>query len=266
VQGAASDLHLAPLAGRGRPSEAREGEGALHESKPCGKPPHPDPLPASGAREKHRTAGPENLSPEVGDLRFRALLSALDWASLPPPVRRRFSKRVADGRTVVYVGEIIETRMSAAGYLLAQAARLIGAPFPISTDSGVPSVVSVTEDLASGGQIWTRLYARRAGFPQVIHSSKRFCGPTGLEEHVGGGVGMALTLHVEEGALVFRSAGYFVDVLGRRLWLPAELNPGVITVTHAELGDGRFSFTLDAAHPRLGELIHQLAVFREVEP
>ena len=68
---------------------------------------------------------------------------------------------------------------------------------------------------------------------------------------MGGGVGMALTLHVEEGALVFRSAGYFVDVLGRRLWLPAELNPGVITATHAELGDGRFSFTLDAAETRV---------------
>ena len=229
-------------------------------------PPLPTPTQEGRPSPSPQGGGEKGDTCIVGDLRFRALLSALDWASLPPPVRRRFSKRVADGRTVVYVGEIIETRMSAAGYLLAQAARLIGAPFPISTDSGVPSVVSVTEELASGGQIWTRLYARRVGFPQVIHSSKRFCGPTGLEEHVGGGVGMALTLHVEEGALVFRSAGYFVDVLGRRLWLPAELNPGVITVTHAELGDGRFSFTLNAAHPRLGELIHQLAVFREVEP
>jgi len=27
------------------------------------------------------------------------------------------------------------------------------------------AVVAVTEDLVGGGQVWTRLYARRAGFP-----------------------------------------------------------------------------------------------------
>ncbi len=208
----------------------------------------------------------ERLKGELGDLRFRALIPARDWASLPRPVRLRFSKRLAGGRTMVYVGEVAETRLTMAGHLLAQAARLIGSPFPTSTDSGVPSVVSVTEDLATGGQIWTRLYARRAGFPQVIHSSKRFCGPTGLEEHVGSGVGMALTLSVEAGALVFRSAGYFVDLLRQRLWLPDALTPGVLSVTHMECGDGRFSFTLDVTHPRLGLLIYQRALFREIEP
>src|ERR1700704_4005316 len=104
--------------------------------------------------------------------------------------------------------------MSGAGWLLAQAARLIGAPLPISRDAHTPSVVTVTEDVAARGQHWTRLYARRRGFPQVVHSSKRFAGPTGLEEYVGRGVGMALTIHVEDGALVFRAAHYFFQ-LGR---------------------------------------------------
>ena len=90
-----------------------------------------------------------HLEAELGDLRFRALMSDLEWASLPQQIRRRFSKRLSGGRTIVYVGEVVETRMSLAGHLLAQAARLIGSPFPTSTDSGVPSVVSVTEDLAN---------------------------------------------------------------------------------------------------------------------
>src|SRR5690242_15034491 len=121
-------------------------------------------------------------SAELLDLRFRALMSEAEWVSLPAAIRCRFSKRLADGRTAVYAGEVLETTMSRAGWWLAQAARLVGGPLPTSRSAHVPSVVTVTEDKSSGGQIWTRLYARRRGFPQVIHSAKRFLGPSGLEE------------------------------------------------------------------------------------
>ncbi len=199
----------------------------------------------------------------LGDLRFRALLSDDDWASLPLAVRRRFSKRLAGGRTVVYAGEVLETRMSGAGWCLAQLARLVGGPLPTAREANVPSVVTVTEDMASGGQIWTRLYGRRRGFPQIIHSAKRFAGPTGVEEYLGRGFGMALRIGVCDGALVFRSDSYFVVFFGRRLRLPNWLSPGIMTVTHAERGDGRFEFTLEVRHPRFGLLIRQSAAFRE---
>jgi hypothetical protein len=223
---------------------------------------------------------------ELGDLRFRALMSEAEWLALPLTIRRRFSKRLAGGRTVVYVGEVTETRMSRAGWLFAQAARLIGGPLPVSRDTHVPSVVTVTEDVATTGQHWTRLYARRRGFPHIVHSSKRFAGPTGLEEYVGRGVGMALTVHVEahvpekwepvfrEGhapsqekyALIFRAAHYFLQLGGFRIRLPAWASPGALSVTHAELGDGRFLFKLDIVHPRLGPLILQTAAFQEAHP
>jgi hypothetical protein len=204
--------------------------------------------------------------PELGDLRFRALLGEADWAQLPPPIRRRFSKRLAGGHTAVYTGEVIETQMSRVGWWLAQAARLIGGPLPVSRDAHMPSVVTVTEDVASAGQHWTRLYARRHGFPQVVHSSKRFAGPTGLEEYVGCGVGMALTIHVEQEALIFRAAHYFLQVARWRFRLPRWLSPGALAVTHAELGDGRFLFKLELIHPRLGRLIQQTAAFTEAHP
>ena len=55
---------------------------------------------------------------ELGDLRFRALMREDDWASLPPAIRRRFSKRLAGGESVVYGGEVLETWMSRAGWWL----------------------------------------------------------------------------------------------------------------------------------------------------
>lgn len=199
----------------------------------------------------------------LDDHRFHALLSDADWGRLPLAIWRRFSKRHADGKTIVYVGEIDQSEFSPIGWWLAQLARLVGGPLPTGRETGVPMVVTVTEDSASGGQVWTRICARRSGFPQVIHSSKRFAGPTGLEEYVGCGISMALRISVEREALVFRSTGYALQVGSLRLSLPSWLTPGDLTVTHSDLGGGTFRFTLDINHPRFGRLIRQSAVFRE---
>jgi len=206
---------------------------------------------------------PPGVDGGLGDLRFRALFADDDWHLLPPAVRRRFSKRLAGGRTMIYVGEVVETRISHIGWCLAQVARLFGGPLPTSRDVNVPSVVTVTEDMATGGQIWTRLYARRNGFPQIIHSSKRFSGPTGLEEYLGRGLSVALRVRVRGDAFVFCSDGYFFQAFNRRWRVPNWLSPGTLTATHAECSDGRFEFRLEVNHPRFGLLISQSAVFRE---
>jgi len=199
----------------------------------------------------------------LDDARFRGLLSPEDWGRLPVAVWRRFSKRLAGGKTVVYAGEVEESFHSRAGWWLAQLTRLMGGPLPTGTESRVPMIVTVTEDVASGGQIWTRICARSDGFPQVIHSAKRFMGPTGLEEYIGCGIGVALRLSVEHEGLFFRSAGYFLCIGKLRLRLPDWLTPGELTVSHTDLGGGLFRFTLDVIHPRLGVLIRQSAVFAE---
>ena len=199
----------------------------------------------------------------LDDNRFRALLSDDDWGRLPLATWKRFSKRLAGGKTAVYIGEVEESRHSGIGWWLAHLARLIGGPLPTGTETGVPMIVSVTEDASSGGQIWTRICAKSDGFPQVIHSAKRFAGPTGLEEYIGFGISMALRLTVEGEVLLFKSAGYYLCSGPLRLRLPERVTPGVLTVTHADLGGGAFRFTLEAVHPRFGLLVRQSAVFRE---
>lgn len=201
----------------------------------------------------------------LGDPRFRALLGAEQWSALAPAIRRRFSTRLSESRTKIYAGAITETHMSSAGWLLAQAARLAGGPLPLSRDAGMPATVTVTEDAATGGQFWTRIYGRRRGFPQVIHSAKRFRGPTGLEEYLGRGIGMALTIDGAGNELHFRSDHYFMQLFGRRLRLPRWLSPGATTVSHIDRGRGRFAFTLELRHPLLGVLIRQTALFHDFD-
>jgi hypothetical protein len=77
---------------------------------------------------------------------------------------------------------------------------------------------------------------------------------------------MALRVSVAAGVLVFRSDHYFLTLRGWRIPLPVWLCPGTLTVSHAELGNGRFRFTLEVVHPRFGLLLRQVAAFREAQP
>jgi hypothetical protein len=196
------------------------------------------------------------------ECRFAALAGA-SWRQLPAAIRRRFSRHLADGERVIYLGEVASTTLTLTGWLVAQLARIAGAPLPLAESGRMPVAVLVTGCERLGGQIWTRIYDRARDFPQVIQSIKRFGGPTGLEELVGCGVGMRLTLTVRDRALVFRSAGYFVRCFGIQVSLPDWLTPGVIEVVHREESLGRFTFSLSVTHAWAGQIIEQIAFFRE---
>lgn len=195
--------------------------------------------------------------------RFYQLLGTEAWDRLPEAVQVRFAKRILPGHSVTYEGEIVQCRMSTAGWTLAQLCRCIGAPLPLSDETGVAAIATVTEDGAGDGQVWSRMYARHRGFPQVIHSAKRFAGPTGLEEYLGGGFGIALTVCAEETGISFLSDHYFMRLGHWRVRLPRWLSPGALRIDHEDGSDGSFTFILSLRHPVLGELIHQVGRFRD---
>jgi Domain of unknown function (DUF4166) len=213
------------------------------------------------ARERTRPAGEETRAP--ADHRLQVLLGANAWARLPVQVQQRFSKPLGAGATRLYRGRVVETRLSLSGRILGQIARLIGAPLPLQNNAVGPSTVSVVEDAGVGGQVWTRVYPQPGRFPQVVHSAKRFRGPTGLEEYIGCGIGMELTVAVETGRLVFRSRRYFLEWGRTRLVLPGWLGPGAMEIVHAQDDAAEFSFTLTVHHPWLGELVRQQALYQD---
>ena len=200
---------------------------------------------------------------ELGDLRFSGLLGLEAWKRLPDAIQKRFSHRLRSGQTAIYTGKIDQIIMSHSGKILAHALRIIGAPLPLRMETGVAAIVTVTEDGKTGGQIWSRLYASRDKFPQIIQSSKRFSGPTGLEEYIGFGITMALTARTTHKAMIFESAGYCFNLWKCRLALPHFMTPGQVTVTHEAILGDTFRFTLQLVHPRLGTLIRQSGVFHE---
>jgi hypothetical protein len=210
------------------------------------------PIPSSNALQ-----APAPCSP------FQELVGEAAWTQLPRAVRQRFGRLLAPGESAGFIGEVSATTMTNTGWLWAQIARLMGAPLPLKRLSHTPAAVLVTEDATSDMQLWTRIYHEPGRLPQVIRSMKRFAGPTGLEECVGAGVGMMLTVTVEHRCLVFRSEEYFWRAGRLRVRIPRLLTPGRIEVIHREERAGRFSFTLNVDHRWFGRIIQQVAFFRD---
>jgi len=198
---------------------------------------------------KPRTQNP-NKDQVLGDIRFRQLFKTEDWNRLPAPVRRRFGRRVQTGEALIYKGHVEFNRVNIWGRILVNLLRVIGAPLPLDTENtDAAAVVTVTEAPGKngkhGGQIWMRQYARKDTkhpFPQIIQSAKRFEGPTGIEEYIGGGIGMSLKACVEGKELVFNAEDIFWDIkflaftlklehkwfgkmIDQRVWFQDDLEP-----------------------------------------
>lgn len=213
----------------------------------------------------NRSSPPAQENPQHDtrpDLRFRNLIGENAWARLPERVQRRFSKCITPESPVRYSGRVVETQLNGLGWILAQCLRVIGAPLPLGGKGSCGFAdVEVSTNRKMGDQIWTRSYKTGPDQWQTIVSRKCFAGPTGLEERVTRSIGMTLIVREQDGALNFRSQGYFIELFATRIVLPRWLSPGAMTITHRDLGSGRFQFELNLQHAWFGRLVYQNAEF-----
>ena len=191
---------------------------------------------------------------------LKAILGA-DWYRLHPAVQARFLHEPEAGRPVVYQGIMEKVHASAAGWLFAQATRLIGNPLAAHRGTDVPMTVRLTP-CPRGGVYWQRTYGFR--MPFVVTSAKREDAQGRLCEYVGMGFGMRLKVFAQRGALHFVSERYFWEVAGRQIPLPHWLSPGVTHVIHEDLGGGDFRFTISMDHRQLGRTFYQTGRFRQI--
>jgi len=212
-------------------------------------------------RLPNKTPNSERTQQAV-DQRFEELVGELAWRRLPKPIRRRFAHALRPNGQVIYRGRVIQTRLNKPGWLLAQLSRLIGGPLPVESQTDQATSVVVTVD-PDNGLLWTRQFARRRGWPQIIRSAKRFAGPTGLEEHIGAGIGIALRVRARADRLCFELDHLFVKLAKWTVRLPRRLFALRMLVEHIHLKETSFGFYLRIDHPRLGCLVEQLACYED---
>jgi hypothetical protein len=192
---------------------------------------------------------------------FRTLIGRAAWFQLPAPVRARFEHGAFARGPVFYPG-VMTVRASPVGRAIAEVCRLIGTPLAPGAGEDVPVTVEVRET-PDGGIEWLRTYHFRRRAPVEVGSCKRMSVEGELLEVVRGGLGMRLAVTVEDHALHFRSAQYFLETPAGRAPIPLLFTPGRAHVVHEHVTEDVFRFTLRFVHPLLGETFFQTGLFRD---
>lgn len=204
---------------------------------------------------------PPSPEPNVEpDSTYRDILGELAWRRLHPEIRVRFSKKPRVGRALCYDGIMHIVELSIMGRLFVQFCRLIGTPLAPRRGYNVPMDIRLEADESTGGVCWTRRYNFPGG-AVAVKSCKTRSGRQELTEHIGYGFSMRLHLSERRGDLYFTSHAYDLTLAGMRLRIPDWLTPGKTTVSHEQIRDNLFRFTLSVDHPLFGRTIYQDGYF-----
>jgi hypothetical protein len=200
--------------------------------------------------------------PSEGEL-FRKILGPA-WRQLHPDIQRRFEKNPAPGKPLRYQGRLDELRASRFGKVLGYLTRPLiqGALMPYDA-ADVPVDIEVYSKPGCPHIFKQRIYhvprRRPVRFTSYMAESEQ----GEVLEYVGLGLGMKLVLAIRDGNLHFTSDGYFWDVLGWRIPLPAILTPGKTYLCHRNNAPNQFDIRIEIHHPLFGLAFVQAGVFRE---
>ena len=200
-------------------------------------------------------AGPRAFDGTPPEDAIARALGARRWLSLSEDVRRRFTTHAP----VVYRG-VTHTRLTPIGRLFAWCLAVLGAPLP---PFGGKAEAAVEVSPVPDGMSWARRYRGPLGIAFAVRSIKRLAEDGRLLECCGGGWTMLLDLHVDNGALIFRSRHFFWRLGPLSVPIALALTPGEAEIRHQDLGGGRFRFSLTFYHPWFGRTLEQDGIFED---
>lgn len=203
-----------------------------------------------------------SVTPESG--LFKKNLG-IEWRRLHPNIQARFDTNPAPGQPLHYTGQLTELSCSRAGRMLGYLTMPLikGALLPFN-DSHFPVDIVFYSKNDCASIFKTRTYRLNGRKPVQFSSLMREGSKGEVLEYVGSGLGMKLLLAVRHGNLHFESDGYFWELFGVRIALPALLTPGKTFLCHRNRGATQFEIRIEIRHPLFGTTFTQAGVFREL--
>lgn len=201
--------------------------------------------------------------PSEGEL-FKKILGSA-WGGLHPDIQARFDKNPLPGKPLHYRGRLSELTCSKLGRLLGYLTMPLikGALMPYN-DADFPADIQVYSKPDCASIFKQRIYRLNVRKPVMFTSFMAESSKGEVLEYVGMGLGMKLVLDVRDGNLHFESDGYFWEVFGVRIPLPAMITPGKTFLCHRNNHANQFDIRIEIRHALFGTMFTQVGVFREV--
>lgn len=203
------------------------------------------------------------MIPSEGEL-FKKILGPA-WGGLHPDIQARFDKNPLPGKPLHYSGRLSELTCSGIGRWLGYLTMPLiqGALMPYN-DADFPVDIQVYSKHNCASIFKQRTYRLNLRKPVVFTSYMAESRKGEVLEYVGLGLGMKLVLDVRDGNLHFESDGYFWEVFGFRIPLPALITPGKTFLCHRNNSANQFDIRIEIRHALFGTTFTQAGVFREV--
>lgn len=200
---------------------------------------------------------------------FRTVLGEDGWQALGAVVRRHYSLRAHSSDAVVVQGHMDEVWHAPGAALLLPMGRLFGALVPYQ-GRHVPIAVHYRCRPGNAHLYWDRHFhfAGRPVFHFRSHMEALAPGSGEVIEFVRFGLGLRLRVTAEDGALVFRDAGYVWRIGRLRLALPLQVLLGRAYVEERPAPDDPNAFTMCMyiRHPWWGQLFRYRGRFTLAAP
>ena len=205
------------------------------------------------------------IHPSEGELFKRVL--GVKWQELHPDIQARFDKNPRPNHPLYYQGHLSELSCSRFGRLIGLLTKPLikGALIPFN-DANFPVDIEVYSKPECRDIFKQRIYRLHDKKPIQFTSFMREGKRGEVLEYVGFGLGMKLVLHVYEGNLYFRSDGYFWDILGFLMPIPALFTPGRTFLCHRNDNASQFNIRIEIKHPIFGTIFTQVGIFHDLQP
>jgi len=182
------------------------------------------------------------------------------WDELAPIIKDHYFLKPYSSDYICVKGQMDEIYHSRFAKLLIPFGVLFGAIVPFNRKN-VPIDVHYRSSPDSSRLTWDRVFKFKGRKDFHFKSHMEQHSANQIIEFVRFGVGLKLTIAVEQGKLVFRSIGFIWRILGIKIPIPLKLLFGSAYIEERAIDDKTFSMKMSIKHPLFGELFRYSGQF-----